>query len=126
MLQPMGSQRVGHDWATKLNWTERNFLQTEPVAPLLPQTIMSFLLGNVPLNSLFIFDCFFFFPSLLWGLLYIKGNVILILLTQWFTRWFLSCHLRIIINGIIFCWSHDFIIDEILTFIKKKKLIMKN
>ena len=22
MLQSMGSQRVGHDWATKLNWTE--------------------------------------------------------------------------------------------------------
>ena len=22
MLQPMGSQRVGHDWATNLNWTE--------------------------------------------------------------------------------------------------------
>ena len=22
MLQSMGSQRVGHDWATELNWTE--------------------------------------------------------------------------------------------------------
>ena len=22
MLQPMGSQRVGHDWATEMNWTE--------------------------------------------------------------------------------------------------------
>ena len=24
MLQSMGSQRVGHDWATELNWTERS------------------------------------------------------------------------------------------------------
>ena len=24
MLQPMGSQRVGHDWVTELNWTELN------------------------------------------------------------------------------------------------------
>ena len=23
MLQPMGSQRVGHDWMTKRNWTDR-------------------------------------------------------------------------------------------------------
>ena len=25
MLQPMGSQRVGHYWATELNWTELNW-----------------------------------------------------------------------------------------------------
>ena len=24
LLQPMGSQRVGHDWATELNWTDGN------------------------------------------------------------------------------------------------------
>ena len=24
MLRFMGSQRVGHDWATELNWTEKN------------------------------------------------------------------------------------------------------
>ena len=24
VLQSMGSQRVGHDWVTKLNWTEKN------------------------------------------------------------------------------------------------------
>ena len=24
MLRFMGSQRVGHDWATELNWTELN------------------------------------------------------------------------------------------------------
>ena len=28
MLQFMGSQKVGHDWTTELNWTER--LSTEP------------------------------------------------------------------------------------------------
>ena len=26
MLQSMGSQRVGHDWATELNWTEVHFI----------------------------------------------------------------------------------------------------
>ena len=25
MLQFMGSQRVGHDWATELNWTELKY-----------------------------------------------------------------------------------------------------
>ena len=28
VLQFMGSQRVGHDWATKLNWTELNTIHT--------------------------------------------------------------------------------------------------
>ena len=32
MLQSMGSQRVGHDWATKLNWTE--LLEKTPESPL--------------------------------------------------------------------------------------------
>ena len=26
MLQFMGSQRVGHDWATELNWIHLNFI----------------------------------------------------------------------------------------------------
>ena len=26
MLQSMGSQRVGHDWVTELNWTERRYM----------------------------------------------------------------------------------------------------
>ena len=26
ILQPMGSQRVGHDWAAELNWTELNWV----------------------------------------------------------------------------------------------------
>ena len=28
MLQSMGSQRVGHDWATKLNWTDTSYVCT--------------------------------------------------------------------------------------------------
>ena len=28
MLQSVGSQRVGHDWATELNWTELNWIKT--------------------------------------------------------------------------------------------------
>ena len=32
MLQSMGSQRVGHDWVTELNWTEHNnYLMASPV-----------------------------------------------------------------------------------------------
>ena len=30
MLQFMGSQRVGHDWATELNWTNGNKLSSHP------------------------------------------------------------------------------------------------
>ena len=37
VLQFMGSQRVGHDWATELNWTEVSFLQISQ---------MSLYLGN--------------------------------------------------------------------------------
>ena len=34
MLQSMGSQRVGHDWATGLNWIrERKCLKTQRMAP---------------------------------------------------------------------------------------------
>ena len=35
MLQFMGSQRVGHDWATELNWTElkRSWLNEEECLP---------------------------------------------------------------------------------------------
>ena len=28
-LQSMGSIRVGHDWATELNWTENQFIQSQ-------------------------------------------------------------------------------------------------
>ena len=31
MLQPMGSQRVGHDWVTELNWIDKDFLVTEKI-----------------------------------------------------------------------------------------------
>ena len=32
MLQFMGSQRVGHDWATELNWTELNWTKDRTLA----------------------------------------------------------------------------------------------
>ena len=34
LLQSMGSQRVGHDWATELNWTERLPLPSQPIVSL--------------------------------------------------------------------------------------------
>ena len=34
MLQSMGSQRVGHDWVTELNWTENTFLRDVPGGPV--------------------------------------------------------------------------------------------
>ena len=33
VLQPMGSQQVGHDWATELNWTEPIWVLSEPNWP---------------------------------------------------------------------------------------------
>ena len=37
MLQFMGSQRVGHDWATELNWTDSHLLAGENPHPVSPQ-----------------------------------------------------------------------------------------
>ena len=33
MLRFMGSQRVGHDWATELNWTELNKYEDRKITP---------------------------------------------------------------------------------------------
>ena len=33
VLQSMGSQRAGHDWATELNWTELSFLNKDCLCP---------------------------------------------------------------------------------------------
>ena len=33
MLQSMGLQRVGHDWATELNWTELNWTELKEITP---------------------------------------------------------------------------------------------
>ena len=85
VLQFMGSQRVGHNWATELNWTELNLqrqtLTTRHIhnwASLLlwPSClILSGAVSNCPLLSLvvyqnlptwvrreFIFQCHFFLP----------------------------------------------------------------
>ena len=45
MLQSMGSQRVGHDWATKLNWTE--CINSESQIPLFSQDLL-LLFGDFP------------------------------------------------------------------------------
>ena len=33
MLRFLGSQRVGHDWATELNWTQLNRIRNSPYLP---------------------------------------------------------------------------------------------
>ena len=40
VLQSMGSQRVGHDWATELNWTANETVSTS-VRPSLPRTVVA-------------------------------------------------------------------------------------
>ena len=41
VLQSMGSQRVGHDWATELNWAQVSFFQLKVIK--FPQTVGLFL-----------------------------------------------------------------------------------
>ena len=50
VLQSMGSQRVGHDWVTELNWTD-----DYPEATLVIQ-------DNLPISSFFICDSIFRIP----------------------------------------------------------------
>ena len=45
VLRFMGSQRVGHDWATELNWTELNW--TELMLKLKLQYLLGYLLQRV-------------------------------------------------------------------------------
>ena len=53
VLQFMGSQRVGHDWATELNWTAwdiwRSFISFLTVQQLTPMTVTS--LGSLDILS---------------------------------------------------------------------------
>ena len=42
VLQFMGSQRVGHDWATELNWSEKPFLHPPPRRDLFHDAILQF------------------------------------------------------------------------------------
>ena len=44
VLQSMGSQRVGHDWETELNWTELNTCHGDPVA-----SAQAYLHSSLPL-----------------------------------------------------------------------------
>ena len=44
LLQFMGSQRIGHDWATEMNWTELTPMKTSPLSrPLANPYLLSFL-----------------------------------------------------------------------------------
>ena len=50
VLQFMGSQRVGHDWATELNWTELNMLlRTRAMVDWQPATMELPLCYNLPI-----------------------------------------------------------------------------
>ena len=44
VLQFTGSQRVGHNWATELNWTELSVYMSIPISQFI--TPCSFLIGN--------------------------------------------------------------------------------
>ena len=46
VLQTMGSQRTGHDWATELNWTERVFTQIFTPATWNVWVAFSYALAN--------------------------------------------------------------------------------
>ena len=46
MLQFMGSQRVGHNWVTELNWTELNMINSISRKMFLLETTASPLAGN--------------------------------------------------------------------------------
>ena len=43
VLQSMGSQRVGHDWATELNWTDRKISFTQRGNTLMKQVFQKYL-----------------------------------------------------------------------------------
>ena len=53
VLQSMGSQRVGHDWATELNWTE--LLSNSSI-----QTLISYFAQIFHLTVCFSFELFYF------------------------------------------------------------------
>ena len=53
MLQFMGSQRVGHDWATELNWTER--YTCAYFCSTLPQKQNMFVERNIIINITYCF-----------------------------------------------------------------------
>ena len=54
VLQSMGSQSVGHEWATELNWTEPNWRQVSNVSPLpcLLNLLLAYLDWSVSVFSL--------------------------------------------------------------------------
>ena len=57
VLRFMGLQRVGHNWATELNWTEWWMMLSNILCASLP-TIYFF--GKMSVLSIFLLGCFFF------------------------------------------------------------------
>jgi len=53
VMQSMGLQRVGHDWATELNWTDENYLESTNV----------FMATKCVQKGLFVNACSTFFES---------------------------------------------------------------
>ena len=54
VMQSMGLQRVGHDWATELNWTDENYMESTNV----------FMATKCVQKGLFVNACSTFFESL--------------------------------------------------------------
>ena len=54
MLQSMGSQRVGHDWATELKWLKYTLWEGIPTIELINTSVTS---------HIYLFCCFFFYKE---------------------------------------------------------------
>ena len=52
MLQPMGSQRVGHDWVTELNWTSHTHTHTHTHTWSIPESLMKPKFSGLPVHFL--------------------------------------------------------------------------
>ena len=76
----MGSQRVGHDWETELNWTEHN-----------PETITTIKVTHTDITSKRFFQpslfIFIYFPSVTSNMPQVETHTVLV-------EWHLSCVLR--------------------------------
>ena len=76
----MGSQRVGHDWETELNWTEHN-----------PETITTIKVTHTDITSKRFFQpslfIFIYFPSVTSNMPQVETHTVLV-------EWRLSCVLR--------------------------------
>ena len=65
VLQFMGSQRVGHDWATELNWTELNNEQCRASFPVCVSHLYVFICLS-PFSTFWL-GCLFFWHWVVWA-----------------------------------------------------------